>query len=114
MKKLIVIFLLSSSISAVADCGTIIMPPKEIQTSPLSFNPYYHFMNYFELDGWCKSLGAIPTRAGRIEACTKGRNIYLPREGTGGVDHEKQVCLATHEIAHVKHWPGDHPNGHYE
>lgn len=99
---------------AFAACGTVEMPPAQFDHTP-STNPVIHFMDYWALDRFCSGIGAKRGGPGRLEGCENSRGeVWLPKEGTGGVTLQDQQCFFRHARGHLNGWAWDHPGARYE
>jgi hypothetical protein len=116
MSRLTAIALAASLLSgpAFAGCGAIKLPPIELDHALLGPDPVIHFMDYWAIDGFCRSMGVTTDGRGRVEACNLRREMWLPTLGTGGITLEQQRCMFRHERGHMTGWAWNHPGAHYE
>ena len=91
---------LSAVVWSVAIGGSVLRPPMVFQGDTWAF---VRWVDITKVDQACRDMGA--TVSGRIQGCSKGRNVVLPNpcrlEGYS-------ADVTCHEMAHVNGWPADH------
>lgn len=95
----------------------VMLPPDIYDHKPLRNVPEL-FMNYWEIDAYCREHGIdAPSLASgyRLQACALKDNdnwfyIVLPNNE---IDADELQLKRRHEWGHINGWPANHPGGRF-